>query len=222
MHTALHNACPLLSTVQTRKRAGITEVYWDFSHIFRPSVAFAAQNPTPPEKGANVKTLNQSDLHCKHFQAHKTTNTRQKCNKMHRHALNSMTSPNAHHPLDPNTNMASRKPAQHKHIHYFKRRRVLQRPHHRKSLYNKYILYIYFSQKKPPKNEDESRTKCQRTKCQRTKCQGTKCQRTKCQKMKNRTKCQKAKNRTICHKTKLQITRSAFPNPYPWPHPNRS
>ena len=101
-----------------------------------------------------MKTSNQSDLHCKHFQAHKTTNTRQKCNKMHRHALNSMTSRNAHHLLDPNTKMASRKPAQHKHIHYFKRRRVLQRPHHRKSLYNKYILYIYFSQKKPPKNED--------------------------------------------------------------------
>ena len=73
---------------------------------------------------------------------------------MHRHALNSMTSPNVQHPLDPNRITASREPAQHTHIHYFKRRRVLHHPHHRKSLYNKYILYIYFSQKKPPKNED--------------------------------------------------------------------
>ena len=143
MHTALHNACPLLSIVQTRKHTGITKYIQTFSYIFRLSVAYAAQNPTPPEKGANVKTSNQSYLHRKHFQAHKTTNTRRKHNKMHRHALNSMTSPNAQHPLDPNTITACREQAQHTHIHYFKRRRILHRPHHRKSLYNKYILYIY-------------------------------------------------------------------------------
>ena len=106
MHAALHNAYPLLSIVQTTKHAGITEAY--FSRIFRLSVAYATQNPTPPEKGQTCITSDQPNLHRKHFQAHKTTNTRQKHNIMHRHALNIMSSPLAHHPLDPNTTTASR------------------------------------------------------------------------------------------------------------------